>query len=149
MTTFLDANIFLRYLVEPDSDENRVKHDVAAALFEAIERGDEEATTSEVVLAEVAFVLASKRQYDVAPETVAAVLRPILRLRGLKLPRGRKETYLRALELWSHHPALGFVDALTAAMVERGKLTLATFDADFDVFPQFVRWQPGNPPAPA
>lgn len=117
---------------------------MAATLFALIDRGEEEATTSEAVLAEVAFVLASRRQYAVAPETVAALLKPIVQLRGLSLPRGRKEVYLRALELWSNHPELGFVDALTAAIVERGSLKLATFDADFDVFPPFTRWQPAD-----
>jgi len=85
---FLDANIFLRYLIKPDGPDNLARHDIAAALFEAIELGDESATTSEAVLAEVAYILASKRQYNLPTVEIAAYLAPIIRLPGLRLPRG-------------------------------------------------------------
>ena len=143
---FLDANVFLRYLVEPDGPENQARHETAAALFEAIELGEEEATTSEAVLAEVAFILASKRQYNLATVDVAAYLSPIIRLAGLKLPRGRKGHYLRALDIWSELSRLGFVDALTVATVEGSALRLATFDTDFDRLPNIQRWQPARDP---
>ena len=139
---FLDANFFLRYLVEPDGPVNQTRHDVAAALFEAVERGEEEATTSEAALAEVAFILASKRQYNLPAADIAAYISPIIRLPGLRLPRGRKRIYLRALEIWSERTSLGFVDALTAATVEHSELRLATFDGDFDGLPNIRRWQP-------
>jgi predicted nucleic acid-binding protein len=139
---FLDANIFLRYLIEPDGPDNQARHEIAAALFEAIELGKEEATTSEAVLAEVAYILASKRQYNLPTVEIAAYLAPIIRLPGLRLPRGRKGLYLRALEIWSDLSRLGFVDALTAATVERSESRLATFDADFDQLPNIRRWQP-------
>ena len=137
---FLDANVFLRYLIQPDSPRNQTRHEIATALFEAIERGDEEATTSEAVLAEVAFVLASKRQYNLPARDIVAYLTPILRLRGLRLPRGRKQLYLRATDIWASHPKLGFVDALTAATVESSDLRLASFDNDFNAIPNIQRW---------
>ena len=139
---FLDANVFLRYLVEPDGPENQARHEIAAALFEAIELGEEEATTSEAVLAEVAFILASKRQYNLPSVEIAAYLSSIIRLPGLRLPRGHKRLYLRALEIWSELSRLGFVDALSAATVEGSELRLATFDTDFDKLPSIRRWQP-------
>lgn len=138
---FLDTNYFLRFLVEPDGPENRARHEQAGALFAAVERGEELVTTSEAVLAEVAFVLASKRQYHLAPETIAAYLAPIIRLPGLELPRGRKRLYLRALDIWTAHPRLGFVDSLTAATVEEADLRLATFDRDFAALPDIRLWR--------
>ncbi len=141
---FLDANFFLRYLVAPDGPDNQARHDIAAALFEAIELGEEEATTSEAALAEVAFILASKRQYNLPTADIAAYLSPIIRLPNLRLPRGRKGLYLRALEIWSELSRLGFVDALTAATVEGSELRLATFDTDFDSLPNIRRWQPSG-----
>ena len=87
---FSRCQLFLRYLVEPDGPDNQARHEIAAALFEAIELGEEEATTSEAVLAEVAFILASKRQYNLPSVEIAAYLSPIIRLPGLRLPRGRK-----------------------------------------------------------
>jgi len=139
---FLDANVFLQYLIEPDGPDNQARHDIAAALFEAIELGEEEATTSEAVLAEVAFILASKKQYNLPPADIAAYLAPIIRLPGLRLPRGRKGLYLHALEIWSDLSRLGFVDALTAATVQGSELRLATFNTDFVKLPNIRRWQP-------
>lgn len=136
---FLDANYFLRYLVAPTSSATQAMHETAAAVFEVIERGEEEATTSEAILAEVAFVLASPRQYHLPATDVAAYLAPIIRLPNLKLPRGQKRRYLRALEIWAANPALGFVDALTVASVEHKPVVLATFDTDFDRFPGITR----------
>jgi len=51
--TFVDANYFLRYIVAP-TPATVAMHNVAAALFEAIERGEEAGSTSEAVVAEVA-----------------------------------------------------------------------------------------------
>ena len=139
--TFVDANYFLRAIVAP-TPGTAAMHETAAALFRAVARDEEAVTTSEAVLAEVAFVLASKRHYALPPVEVADRLRPILALPNLVLPRGRKRRYLRALQLWSERPTLGFVDALTAAVVERSDLRLATFDPDFDGLPGIRRWQP-------
>jgi predicted nucleic acid-binding protein len=138
---FLDANVFLRYLLRPVDPMNTAKHDVAAALFTAMERGEVEVTTSEAVIAEIAFVLTSRRQYNLPVQTVTALLAPILRLPALKLPRVQKLRYLRAIEIWADHPRLGFVDALTAAIVEQSDMLLATFDADFDGFSNINRWE--------
>lgn len=138
---FLDTNIFLRYLVAPVTTNDRAWHEQATALFEAVARGTEEATTSEAVLAEVAFVLNSKRQYDLPPSDIAAYLEPIIRLPNLHLPRGAKRRYQTALSLWSDHPSLGFVDALTAASVMASDMMLASFDADFDDLSGISRWR--------
>ncbi len=139
--TFVDANYFLRAIVEPTA-ETGTMHETAKALFRAVARGEEEVTTSEAVLAEVCFVLNSKRQYGLAAPEVASRLTPILSLPNLALPRGRKRLYLRALELWSEHPRLGFVDALTAAEIEYTGIALATFESDFDGIPGIIHWEP-------
>lgn len=130
----------LRYLVEPVTANDHAWHEQATVLFAAIERGADEATTSEAVLAEVAFLLNAKRQYNLPPSDIAAYLEPILRLPGLHLPRGAKRRYLTALALWTEHPTLGFVDALTAATVAQPGMLLATFDSDFDVLSGIERW---------
>jgi predicted nucleic acid-binding protein len=139
--TFVDANYFLRYVVEP-TPGTMAMHAIAAALFEAVERGEEDASTSEAVVAEVAYVLNSKRHYGLPPADIAAVLSPILELPNLTLPPGRKELYLRALDLWMERPKLGFVDALTVAELEQTGIPLATFDRDFDALPGITRRSP-------
>jgi predicted nucleic acid-binding protein len=141
---FLDANVFLRYLVQPTNPAGQAMQATAAALFTAIERGDEEATTTEVVLHEVCYVLASKRHYNLPAATIADYLAPILRLRALKFPRGEKQIYLRALEIYVAHPRLEFADAIIAARCERLQIPLATFDEDLARLPTLTRWRPSN-----
>ncbi len=142
--TFVDANSFLRTVVGPEP-ETQAMHDAAAALFRAVARGEEEITTSEAILAEVAFILTSKRQYGLPPAEVAARLGSIIELPGMLLPRGRKRLYLRALDLWAERPALGFGDALTVATIEETGLRLATFDTHFNGFPSINRYVPSEP----
>ncbi len=116
--------------------------DMAAALFAAIARGDEEGATSEAVIAEVAFVLTSLRQYRLSPDAAARNLAPLLRMQGLRVLPTQKRRCLHALDLWLEHPRLDFVDALTAATVQETGMRLATFDGDFDAFPEIKRWRP-------
>ena len=142
--TLLDASFILRYLVRPTTPETRAMAEIARALFAAVQRGEEEVTTTEVVLHEVAYVLASKRHYNVPPADVVAALRTIRLLPGLKLPRGQKRRYLRALDICATHPTLGFADAVVAASAEQQAIPLATFDAHFDRLPTITRWQPPN-----
>jgi len=138
--TFREANIFFPSLVATTSPETEAMQDEATALFEAIERGKEGVTTSEAVLAEVAFVLAP-RQYCLSADA-AAYLALLIQLPGLTLSRGQKHRYLRAIDIWVITPTLGFVDALTVALVEDSPIELATFDADFDTVPGIARWRP-------
>jgi predicted nucleic acid-binding protein len=137
---YVDANVFLRALVRPTTPRDQAWARDAAELFRAVGAGAEEITTSDAVLAEVAFVLASPRQYGMAPPDIAARLKPILSLRGCKAPQ--KGIWLRALDVYASSPNLGFVDALSVAYAERPGIVLATFDSDFDAIPGITRWRP-------
>ncbi len=141
---FLDANYFLRYLVDPSTPALRAMSETARALFDAVERGEEEVTTTELVLHEVTFVLASKRHYGQSVPDITRALRTILRLPGFRMARGQKRLYLRALELWDSYPSLGLAGAIVAASVEMKSIPLASFDTDFDRIPGIRRWQPGQ-----
>jgi len=138
----VDANVVLRYLVQPTTPAQRTMAGIARRLIEAVQRGEEEITTSEVVLHEVAFVLASKAHYNLPATEIASALQILLQLPGFKLPRGRKQLYLRALDLYAAHPKLGLADAIVAATAEHLGIPLATFDGDFDDIPGITRWQP-------
>lgn len=137
---FLDSNMFLRYLGQDSDERSRQMAKIALSLFESVERGEEEITTSEVVLHEVAFVLASKRHFGVPVPEIADALSYILRLPGFRLQPGLKRRYLSALELWTKHPALGLADAIVATTAIELEVPLATFDAHFDRVPGVVRW---------
>lgn len=137
---FVDANVFLRAFVHPTTPRDQAWAREAIDLFRAVRAGQEELTTSDAVLAEVAFVLASPRQYGLAPADIAARLKPILVLRGCRA--AQKGVWLRALDIYESLPALGFVDALSVAYAERPGVVLATFDSDFDTIPGITRWRP-------
>jgi len=137
---FVEANVFLRALVRPATPRDQGWARDAAELFRAVGANEEEMTTSDAVLAEVAFILASPRQYGVAPADIAARLKPILTLRGCKAPQ--KAVWLRALDIYASSTNLGFVDALSVSYAERPGVVLASFDSDFDAVPGLTRWRP-------
>jgi predicted nucleic acid-binding protein len=139
---FLDSNVIIRYLLGP-VDKGAEKNAAAAKrLIDAVERGDAVVTTTEVVLHEVAYVLTSKKEYDLPSADVAALLATLLRMPNVRFPRGDKQRFLRALDLWATHPNLGLADCIVATTAILRDAELATFDRGFDRLPGLKRWQP-------
>lgn len=138
---FVDTNIIIRYLVRPSTPADHARHHACMALFQRIEAGQEQVTTTEVVIAEVLYVLTSRRQYNLSHPDAAARVRPIITLRGLKIPH--KRVYLRALDLVSTHNPLDFEDAMIVAHMERLKLReVYSYDHDFDPIRGISRQEP-------
>lgn len=134
---YLDTNIFLRFLTRDDESKAQACHE----LFRRLRDGEEEATTSEVVIAEVVYVLTSRTLYNLAPDEIGPRLQPILALPGLKLPG--KRVYLRALDIYATSPSLDFEDGLIVARMEQaGFSELYSYDRDFDRIPEIQRLEP-------
>jgi predicted nucleic acid-binding protein len=134
---FLDANIFLRYLTRDDE----VKADACFRLFQRLKSGQERATTSEVIIAEVVYVLAARTLYNLRPDEISARLRPLLAVRGLRI--AHKRSCLQALDLYATYPFLDFEDALAVAEMQRqGLQTILSYDRDFDRLEQVSREEP-------
>src|SRR5688500_9955236 len=106
---FVDTNIFIRYLTQDD----RIKAAASYSLFQQVRDRREELLTSEATIAEVTYVLSSAKHYALSHADIAARLRPVLRLRGLKLPN--KRTVMRALDIYEAYPRLDFEDAPAVA----------------------------------
>jgi predicted nucleic acid-binding protein len=126
--TFLDTNVFLRFLTRDDSQ----KAEVCRVLFDRLDRGTDQATTSEAVIAEVVYVLSARTGagYGLSPAEVAGRLKPLLAVSGLKLPH--KSNYTRALDIYAAQPFLDFEDALSVAHMGRlGLSELVSYDTDF------------------
>ena len=125
---FLDANVILRYLTRDDE----AKAEACYELFQRVQRGEEEISTFEAIVAEVVYVLSSPRlPYRLDHGEIQARLLPILTLRGLKLPH--KRVCLRALDLYASSAFLDFEDALAVAHMERRRITeIVSYDRDFD-----------------
>ncbi|MGI8475943.1 MAG: PIN domain-containing protein [Thermomicrobiales bacterium] len=140
--TFLDTNIFLRFLTRDDEK----KADACRELFRRLDVGEEQATTSESVIAEVVYVLSARTGagYRLTPTDIAGRLKPLIGVDGLKLPHKRR--YRRALDVFAAHPFLDFEDALSVAHIEDQKLDdLTSYDADFDKVPGITRKEPSLP----
>ena len=123
---FVDANVFLRYLIQPVTPPDRINAHRAAVLFALVDAGAAEITTSDAILAEVAFILTSPRHYAASRSMAATGLKTLLRSQGRRMPE--KDVSLRALDLWVGHPVLSYPDALAAAYSALHGDELATFD---------------------
>jgi predicted nucleic acid-binding protein len=133
---FVDTNIFLRYLTKDDPDKAQACFD----LFKRANANQVTLTATETVIAEVVYVLSSKRTYNLPRDEIRARLYPLISLQGLRLPQRR--TVLRALDLYVAYE-IDFEDALIVAHMERQTIRdLYSYDRDFDQVPGVNRQEP-------
>ena len=124
---FLDSNIFLRYITRDDEK----KAQACFRLFQRLQNGKERAATCEAIVTEIVYVLSSRKHYNLSHQEVSIRMRPLLDLKGLKLPQ--KQVYLRALDFYASYLMLDFEDALLLAHMERQKSKeVLSYDTDFD-----------------
>lgn len=133
---FLDTNILIRYLTKDDPE----KAERSYAFLQAVETGEEIVTTTEAVIAEVVYVLSSKRMYNYPREEIVKRLLPVLQLKGLRLPN--KKWYIEALMLYGQRN-IDFVDVLIVTKMKYTSVSIVvSFDRDFDDFPFITREEP-------
>ncbi len=133
---FVDANIFLRYLTR----DHPQKAQACFELFQRVQRGEIIFFTTETIIAEVVYVLASPRLYNLTHEAIRRRLMPLLTLPGLRMPK--RAVVLRALELYVAH-RVDFEDALSVAYMEQmGIDEIISYDRDFNSFTQVTRVEP-------
>jgi uncharacterized protein len=134
---FIDANVFIRYLTQDDP----AKAMASGALIEALARSEDEAMTSEAVIAEIFYVLTSRAHYGLDRADAAERVRPIVLAQGLRLPN--KGTVVRGLDVYSTYRALDIEDALSVAHIESaGVSEILSFDRGFDHVEGIVRVEP-------
>jgi predicted nucleic acid-binding protein len=92
--SFIDTNIFLRHLLNDDP----IKSPRAFALIQALERGTQHGWTSELVIAELVWVLSSKQGYHLPRPRIRSLLLSLIGLTGLKIPHNR--LYPRVFDLY-------------------------------------------------
>jgi predicted nucleic acid-binding protein len=133
---FIDANIFIRHLTRDDPE----KAQACLELFQKARQKEITLTTTEAVIAEVVYVLSSKRLYNLPREEIRRLLYPLLSLPGFKLTN--RKMYLRALDLYATYP-IDFEDALIVAQMERQKISeVYSYDRDFDQVAGIIRREP-------
>lgn len=135
---YLDTNVIIRYLTRDDEQ----KAEACYQLFQRTSRGDETLVTSEAIIAEVTYVLSSRRApYRLNHGEIRARLLPILTLRGLRMPH--KQVCINALDIYASTPTLDFEDALSIAHMQQQNITqIISYDKDFDQIPNIQRQEP-------
>src|SRR4051812_18628177 len=105
----IDTNIIIRYLTKDDPD----KAERVYALFQLVGRGDRFVSITEAVIAEVIYVLSSKRLYNLPRIEIAKRLLPILLLKGVNIgcKPADKYMYTQAMHIYAT-TAIDFTDAL-------------------------------------
>ncbi|MBX3068978.1 MAG: PIN domain-containing protein [Thermomicrobiales bacterium] len=136
----LDANVIIRLLTVADNPANLRMQSIALEVLESVEAGDVDVLISDVVLAEVAFMMTSRKHFATDVADFVEKLMAIVSLRNVRVDD--RQTLFRALALWSERPNLGFIDAMTAAQAQRLNVQLLTFDSDFDGIEGIQRWEP-------
>ena len=133
---FIDANVFIRHLTRDDPE----KAQACLELFRQAQEKEITLITSESVIAEVVYVLSSKRLYNLPRDEIKQLLYPLLSLPGLKLTH--RKTFLHALDLYAIYP-LDFEDALTVAQMKRQEISeIYSYDRHFDQVAGITRLEP-------
>ena len=133
---FIDANIILRYLTKDDPQKGQKCFE----LFQKIKNNEIEVTTCGAVIAEIVFVLSSKKLYDLARSEIYLLLLPILKLRGFKIPQ--KNLYIQALDMYASKN-IDFEDALIFTHMKKRKIgQVFSYDNDFDSIEEIKRIEP-------
>ncbi len=120
---FLETSVLLRYLTRDDE----AKAQKALALLQRLERREEQARSSAIVIFETVYTLQS--YYKLPKARIRELLLPVINLRGLRIPY--KPVLRRALDFYADRN-LSFADAYFAAeMLKRGESEVYSWDEGF------------------
>lgn len=135
-TLFVDTNIFLRYLTGRDEAKSKACYQI----FKKAQTNEVVLVTSEAIIAEIVYVLSSKKHYQLTPDDIKNRLYPVLALPSFKLTH--RKIYLRALDTFAQL-GIDFEDCLTIAHMEYERIEeLLSYDRDFDQVPGITRREP-------
>lgn len=136
MMPLLDTNIFVRVLTGDPPKQARDCH----ALIRRIEQGELVAWTTALVIAEVVYVLSSKRLYNIDRTQIRDYLLPLIELPGIRLVD--KRLYRRVFEVYTTTP-IDYDDAYHVALMEqRGLTDVMSYDRHFDRVEGIERLEP-------
>jgi predicted nucleic acid-binding protein len=121
----------VRLLVEPTTDQQRQMVLTSVELFRRAHTRTANLTTSDATVAEDIHILT--KIYGRSRVEAASGRRRLLILPGIRAPQ--KESWMKALALWSESSSLSFVDVLAATYVRPEGFSLATFDKDLATLP--------------
>lgn len=136
MLYFVDTNLFIRFLSSDDPE----KAARCKTLFEKAMSGEIKLFTSELVIAELVWVLQSPGTYNQKPERIRELLLPLLTIKNIHFPN--KELYPHILELYETKD-VDYIDAYNAVLMQKKGITgIYSYDAHFDMIDNVERLEP-------
>ena len=131
---FVDTNIFLRFLVNDDP----VQADACEALFRKAVAGEETLFTSEMVIAEIIWVLES--YYNLEKIDVRTRMEKIINTQNLHCPN--REIIINALSIYVEKN-IDYIDAYNAFILKLNRIKeIYSFDKHFDRVSWLKRIEP-------
>lgn len=133
---FLDTNIFIRYFTNDDEEKGQR----CKIIFQQIYNNQLQATTSEVIIAEIVYILSSKKMYNLSRKKIVEILDIVLSFKGLHMPD--KNIYRDALKIYAS-TKVDFEDAVIVSLMrERDIKKLYSYDKHFNLFYDITRIEP-------
>ena len=131
---FVDTNIFLRFLVNDDPE----KADACEALFRKAISGEQDLVTSEMVIAEIVWVLES--YYELEKSAIRDHVEKILNTRNLTCPNSG--VIISALAFYAEKN-IDYIDAYNAFAMRRDHISaIYSYDKHFDRVDWIERVEP-------
>ncbi len=133
MSLFVDANVFLRFLLVDHTTQSRAAH----ALFIQAKSGKIHLVTHSIVIAEIIFTLSSF--YELPKLEIIEKIKIILLFEGLEILE--KNILLQSISFYEKKN-IDFIDAFIAAYAYKNKIDVCSFDKDFDKVKEIKRVSP-------
>ncbi len=133
---FIDTNVFLRFLTKDDP----VKAARCRELLKNATEGDLKLYTTDLVVAELIWVLRSPKTYNLSPSEIFEIIIPLLTIKNLYFPC--KNVFLDIMELFKTEN-IDFIDAYNSVIMRGRKIdTVYSYGKHFDQLPDVVRQEP-------
>ncbi len=133
---FVDTNVFLRFLLNDDPE----KADACEMLFRRAINGEESLFTTEMVMAELVWVLES--YYELSKSDVREKLEKILNTQNLDCPN--REIIINALAAYEEKN-IDYIDAYNASILQmKGIEEVYSYDRHYDRIKWLKRIDPGE-----
>jgi predicted nucleic acid-binding protein len=128
----VDANVFIYYLTGVDEE----KAERSLKLLRSLQRGEVEATTTDLVIAEVVWFL---QRHKFTNDEIREKVLPLLQSPGIRL--SNKQMWNRVFDIFCSD-RVEFTDAHAAAVMEQTGMKIYSFDTGFDRIKTVERIEP-------
>ena len=133
---FIDTNIFLRFLTRDDPK----KAEQCRSLLYAASEGGIKLYTTDLVFAELIWVLQSPKTYNLNPPEIGDLVIPLALIKGLSFPA--KKLFPEIMELFASYN-VDFIDAYNAVIMHSRDIDLIySYDSDFEQLENVTRVEP-------